>query len=462
VSKRRILQLSEVGVLTVASETTFESEERLHSAIAEHPEVLPSEDIGLGPLVTIANELDLGHGPMDTLAVDASGRLAIIEFKRGSENPDVRKVVAQVLDYGSALWRLSYESMEQAARVCSPGFGGSLIDHVGDRLGTLGTETFDPDAFRRGVESGLDSGEFVFLYVARDLDDRTKRIMTYLAEGPRMTFFAVEVDYFRGPDGGAVLVPRVAFVPSWVTDPQRTTTARPELSLEEAPADVRAIAERMDAVASRIGVLATRARASLIYRPALGAPGMTVYLDGSKVEFDLDSFRRRREDDFADDFLTRLEGFVGKPIRRGTYPGIPPSVVLAQWDAAERDLVEHYFTARLRHVEDDGEPRVLDVDRLHSLLEQLPEGRWTTYGDLASAIRSHPRAVGGHIGNCPSCENAWRVLQVGGVVSPSFRWTDPNRLDAPREVLEKEGVRFVDSHAAEGDRLSPEELAALG
>jgi hypothetical protein len=54
------------------------------------------------------------------------------------------------------------------------------------------------------------------------------------------------------------------------------------------------------------------------------------------------------------------------------------------------------------------------------------------------------------------------VLQVGGVVSPSFRWTDPARLDAPREVLEKEGVRFVGSHADEGDHLSPEELATLG
>lgn len=448
-------------MLTVALEATFESEDRLHSAIAAHPEVLPSEDIGLGPLVTVANELDLGHGPMDTLAVDPSGRLVIIEFKRGSENPDVRKVVAQVLDYGSALWRLSYEGLEQAARSAAPGLGGSLSDHVGERTARLGIDTFDADAFQRGVEAGLDSGEFVFLYVARDLDDRTKRIMTYLAEGPRMTFFAVEVDYFRGADGGAVLVPRVAFVPSWVTDPPRTTTVRPELALEDAPNEVRDLAERMESVAPRVGVLITRARASVIYRPAPGAPGMTVYLDGSKVEFDLDSFRRRGEDDFADDFLARLDACVGKPVRRGPYPGIPPAILLEQWTAAERDVIEHYFAARLRHMEDDGEPRLLDVERLHELLRRLPEGRWTTYGDVAAVVRSHPRAVGGHIGNCPSCENAWRVLQAGGVVSPSFRWTDPERTDSPRDVLDKEGVRFVGSRADEADRLAPEELDAL-
>lgn len=41
--KRRILRLSENG-LTVATEQRFESEARLHEAIAAHPEVLPAED----------------------------------------------------------------------------------------------------------------------------------------------------------------------------------------------------------------------------------------------------------------------------------------------------------------------------------------------------------------------------------------------------------------------------------
>lgn len=98
-----------------------------------------------------------------------------------------------------------------------------------------------------------------------------------------MTFFAVEVDYYRGGDGGAVLVPRVAFVPSWVTDPQRGTPPRPGVLLEEAPEPVREIAHRMETIVERLGILETRARASLIYRPARKAPGMTVYLDGSRV-----------------------------------------------------------------------------------------------------------------------------------------------------------------------------------
>jgi hypothetical protein len=167
----------------------FDSEDQLHRAIAAHPEALPSEDVGLGPLVALANELDLGAGPMDLLAVDAQGRLVIIEFKRGSENPDVRRVVAQVLDYGSSLWRVAYEALEQRCRACKPGFSDSLAEHVQDALHRLG-ENYDEGTFLDGIARCLETGSFVFLYVGRDLDERTRRIMTYLADGARMTFFA--------------------------------------------------------------------------------------------------------------------------------------------------------------------------------------------------------------------------------------------------------------------------------
>lgn len=115
-SQRRILR-REGGSLSVAAESRFTSEEELHTAIASHPEVLPSEDVGLGPLVPLGSELDLGHGPIDLLCADGGGRPVIVEFKRGSENPDVRKVVAQVLDYGASLWRVDYDDLEQKCAV---------------------------------------------------------------------------------------------------------------------------------------------------------------------------------------------------------------------------------------------------------------------------------------------------------------------------------------------------------
>jgi alkylated DNA nucleotide flippase Atl1 len=446
----------------VAAESRFESEEKLHTAISRHPEVLPSEDLRLGPLVTIANEIDFGHGPIDTLACDATGRLAIIEFKRGTENPDVRKVVAQVLDYGSSLWRLTFEDLEQQARSCTPGFESSLVEHVGERLSAIGISLFDGDAFRRGIESCLDTGEFVFLYVARNLDDRTKRIMTYLAEGPRMTFFAVEVDYFRGADGDAVLVPRVAFVPSWISEPVRVAgTVGPTLLLDEAPESVRILAPRLDTIAEELGLVVSQARASRIYRPAKGAPGVTMYLDGSKVEFDLESFRSRGQDDLAERILHCLDLVASKTVRRGPYPGVAPDALLQRWEPEGQELLSEYFAGRLEHIATDGEPQPLDTGRLHALLVKLPSGRWTTYGDVASAVGSHPRAVGGHISNCPDCENAWRVLQATGTATAAFRWIDPTRSDTPRSMLEDEGINFLGSRADPAYRLTRSEIEAL-
>ncbi len=181
---RRILQLDGAKI-SVCAESRFDAERDLHVAVAAHPEVLPAEDLGLGPLVALDTELDFGAAPLDLIAADPQGRIVIVEFKRGTENPDVRKVVAQVLDYGASLWRTSYD---EVGRRCAGGDGPAAPDLAAIAAAgcALLDVPFDPDAFQAGVEAVLDSGEFVFLYVARDLDERTRRIMTYLAEGPRM------------------------------------------------------------------------------------------------------------------------------------------------------------------------------------------------------------------------------------------------------------------------------------
>lgn len=330
----------------MATESRFESEERLHRAIAAHPEVLPADDFGLGELVTLAVELDFGSGPMDLLAVDATGRLVIVEFKRGSENPDVRKVVAQVLDYGSALWRSSYDNLERGCERLNPAISSPLTTYVEAQLMSRGASTFDPDAFRQGVESCLDTGGFVFLYVGRDLDDRTERIMTYLAEGPRMSFFAVEVDYFiTGEDETRVLVPRTAFVPSWVKQPAAPRSGLP------APADLRASAppetlqlwDLMDDLALQMGLqVLIRSNGYAYVTPGLSF-GIGIYRSGRGAEIDLQSLRARGAGEWADQFMTQLSEFVGTRVTAASYPAIPPALLTTRWTQARDTLIVPYF-----------------------------------------------------------------------------------------------------------------------
>ncbi|MDQ0941815.1 hypothetical protein [Streptomyces sp. V1I1] len=70
-----------------------------------------------------------------------------------------------------------------------------------------------------------------------------------------------------------------------------------------------------------------------------------------------------------------------------------------------------------------------DWSSLHTLLETIPPGRWTTYGDVATVI-----------------------LTAAGRVSTGFRWTDPTRTDTPADVLAAEGIRFDGGTAAQEAR----------
>ncbi len=54
-------------------------------------------------MVTVGFEVGLASGVADLVLLDEAGRLCIVEVKKEG-NADTRRVVAQVLDYASALW----------------------------------------------------------------------------------------------------------------------------------------------------------------------------------------------------------------------------------------------------------------------------------------------------------------------------------------------------------------------
>lgn len=100
-------------------------------------------------------------------------------------------------------------------------------------------------------------------------------------------------------------------------------------------------------------------------------------------------------------------------------------------------------------------------DVMAKTLAGMPAGSWTTYGDLAALIGSHPVPVGARLASHP-LPNAHRVLQADGTVSQAFRWPDPGRTDDPRNLLRAEGVIFDErDHADPVQRLTVEDLAHL-
>lgn len=98
---------------------------------------------------------------------------------------------------------------------------------------------------------------------------------------------------------------------------------------------------------------------------------------------------------------------------------------------------------------------------LNRVLSTIPEGRWTTYGDVAATIGTHPVPLGQRLASHPS-PYAYRVLKFDGAIATNFKWTDPDRTDDPMEVLKSEGVSFDNEGRADPrQRLEAAELALL-
>ena len=94
------------------------NERWLQQLIHRHPKCLPMEQVepGLGELVSVCMELPLPIGFVDNLMVTPGGNLVMVEVKLW-RNPEARRqVVAQALDYATALFELDYDSLEAAVK----------------------------------------------------------------------------------------------------------------------------------------------------------------------------------------------------------------------------------------------------------------------------------------------------------------------------------------------------------
>ena len=94
------------------------NERWLQELIHRHPQCLPMEQIepGLGRLIPVCLELPLRVGSVDNLMVTPEGNLVIVEVKLW-RNPEARRqVVAQALDYATAMFELDYEGLQAAVR----------------------------------------------------------------------------------------------------------------------------------------------------------------------------------------------------------------------------------------------------------------------------------------------------------------------------------------------------------
>jgi len=117
---------------------------------------------GLGRLIPVCLELPLRVGSVDNLMVTPEGDVAIVEVKLWRNPESRRQVVAQALDYATAMFELDYEGLQAAVRKAE--FVGSGAP---ERLYDLvdGAEALPEKVFVDRVNRNLKDGRIVVLIV---------------------------------------------------------------------------------------------------------------------------------------------------------------------------------------------------------------------------------------------------------------------------------------------------------
>ena len=93
----------------------------------------------------------------------------------------------------------------------------------------------------------------------------------------------------------------------------------------------------------------------------------------------------------------------------------------------------------------------------------IPAGLWTSYGEIAIATvgtAAAARAVGRSAARSPEFPNAWRIIHADGTIPEGWGGGGPAR-ERCRELLEAEGVRFVNGRADPERKLLAEEIELL-
>ena len=196
---RKIILRTGDGRSGILLEVPATDEFQLQELIKNNPDLLPVEEFDMtGPLLVVGRETAVASGAVDLVAITRGGEILVVEFKTGPQNTDFRRVLAQLIDYGSHLWSLSYENFEAAVAVRYFNDGAQCQD---DRVAgarsleyaarQVWTEMSDAEflSIRERISEQLRLGAFHYVLVAQRFTDTIQQTALYLNETMPRSFF---------------------------------------------------------------------------------------------------------------------------------------------------------------------------------------------------------------------------------------------------------------------------------
>lgn len=234
---RKMIIHLEGGGKPILNENLADSEMQLQELIKEHPELLPVEEFGLDDqFMVVGRETTLPSGAIDLVGLTRSGEILVIEFKTGPQNSDFRHALAQLLDYGSDLWGMTYDEFEGtvarryfASDRCSDPKVKAKSSLVG-AIKAAWPDILDDEvnSFKEQLSGQLASGAFTYVLIAQKFRPSVIRTAEYLNRtNGTFRFCAVELVKF-GSEGISAFETRTVVKPTAGPNTTSSRTTRDE------------------------------------------------------------------------------------------------------------------------------------------------------------------------------------------------------------------------------------------
>lgn len=184
-------------------------EHQLQEVMKMNPQLIPTDDLGLdGDLLVVGRETTLESGRIDLLCLARSGDLVLIEFKTGPDNPDFRSALAQLIDYGSDLWRTSRDDFDRGVVQrylkgvhCIPSYKAAADLDEAISLTDWHLSTDELETLRSRLADVLATGDFIFVVAAQRFTPAMTVSLDYLNSMVRFgRFYLVEIVRLEGQD----------------------------------------------------------------------------------------------------------------------------------------------------------------------------------------------------------------------------------------------------------------------
>ena len=185
----------------------IEEEDYLQDYVLENPEIIPVSDIDVGTrLLVLTREFPTQVGPIDAIGIDQLGHVYIIETKL-YKNPDKRKVVAQVLDYGAALWkdydleRFQIDLTNQINKYSNETLTDKIQNFFPD-------DEYETDTIIDSMSKHIENGVFRFVVLMDKLHDPLKNLILFINQNSKFDIFAVEIEYYKYEEN-EIIIPKL-------------------------------------------------------------------------------------------------------------------------------------------------------------------------------------------------------------------------------------------------------------